>query len=205
MKAFRAKAVLFDFDGTLSKPGSLDFRVIKKELGCPPESPVLEWILEQPEAERLRAMERLHTFESEGAERSRPNAGAEQIIKDLRAGGLKVGLITRNSLSSVARALDNFEGLSIRHMDVLVTRDDPLAPKPSPEGILHAARKLGVEPRELVVVGDFIFDVEAGSRAGAVTVFLTNGAVGEPPQSDFRIDRLSDLEGVLRLGMEDSD
>ena len=42
--AYRINAVLFDFDGTLSKPGTLDFPRLKKEIGCPPDDPVLEFI-----------------------------------------------------------------------------------------------------------------------------------------------------------------
>ncbi|MBT8351107.1 MAG: hypothetical protein KJO26_07735, partial [Deltaproteobacteria bacterium] len=41
---FCAEAVLFDFDGTLTKPGSIDFKHIKKVIGCPAESFILEFI-----------------------------------------------------------------------------------------------------------------------------------------------------------------
>jgi len=41
---FYVKAVLFDFDGTLTKPGSIDFNLIKRVIGCPAESFILEFI-----------------------------------------------------------------------------------------------------------------------------------------------------------------
>ena len=47
-KSFRVKAVLFDFDGTLTEPGSLDFLLLKETMGCPPYSPILEFIEDLP-------------------------------------------------------------------------------------------------------------------------------------------------------------
>ena len=43
-KPFLIKAVIFDFDGTLTKPGTLDFPSFKKSLGCPVDQPTLEYI-----------------------------------------------------------------------------------------------------------------------------------------------------------------
>ena len=202
MRPFHLKAVLFDFDGTLSRPGTLDFRVIKEELGCPVEKPVLEFIGEMPDAaDRRWSMEKLHAFERVGAEQSTPNPGAEDCVHWIRRQGLLVGIITRNSRSAVRRSLENFARLSEADFDVVVTRDDPAAPKPSPEGIRYAAERLGVKPAEAAVVGDFIFDVEAGMRAGAVSIFLSNGDDAETIEADFTIPRLSGLQDILRLGL----
>jgi len=202
MKAFCVKAVLFDFDGTLSRPGSLDFNWIKKELGCPLDRPVLEFIRELPdETERKRAMDALNAFEQAGAEDSEPNLGAEETVRAIRALGLGVGLITRNRLASIERALENFQHLTPSDFDVIVTRDHPPAPKPSPEGILFAADRLGVDVSELVLVGDFVFDVLAGERAGAVTVFLSNRRGENHPRADFTIGTLGELLDILRMGL----
>lgn len=202
MKPFRVKAVLFDFDGTLSRPGSLDFDRIKRELGCPLDRPVLEFIHELPDAaERNRAMDSLNAFEQAGAEDSEPNLGAEATVRAIRSLNLGMGLITRNRLSSVERALENFEHLSPSDFDVMITRDHPPAPKPSPEGIRFAADRLGVDVSELVLVGDFVFDVLAGERAGAVTVFLSNRQGQNHPRADFIIGTLADLVDILHMGL----
>ena len=42
------KAVLFDFDGTLTKPESLNLSLVKKEIGCPADQYVLEFINRLP-------------------------------------------------------------------------------------------------------------------------------------------------------------
>ena len=202
MKPLQIRAVLFDFDGTLSRPGSLDFEHIKVKLRCPLNQPVLEFIQAIPDGdERARALEHLEAFERAGAEGSFANAGAEEVVRRLKRRNVRVGLITRNSLASIQTALRNFEHLSTSDFDVLLTRDDPVTPKPDPEGVLLAAGALGVDAAELAVVGDFVFDVEAGERAGAVTVFLTNGREVEPPRADYVIRHLWDLEDALRMGL----
>jgi len=47
-RPFYIKAVLFDFDGTLTKPGALNFPRLKKTIGCPADVPVLEFIEDFP-------------------------------------------------------------------------------------------------------------------------------------------------------------
>jgi phosphoglycolate phosphatase-like HAD superfamily hydrolase len=48
--------------------------------------------------------------------------------------------------------------------------DGPL--KPAPDGVVHAAARLGVEARDLWMIGDGPQDVLAGKAAGAVTVAI---------------------------------
>ena len=49
------------------------------------------------------------------------------------------------------------------------------------------------------MVGDFIFDIEAGQSAGAFTVLLDNGksSVPFPDSSDMRISRLGELRDII--------
>jgi len=193
------RAVLFDFDGTLTQPGSLDFNVVRETLGCPKGRPVLEFIGEMPEAKRIEALRILDDFETDAARRSRPNAGAEDAIEFLRALGLKIGIISRNSRSSIQTALENFERIRPSDFSVIFSRDDPFPPKPSPDSILAAAGILGVPPAHVLVVGDFVFDIEAGRNAGALTAYLTNQASSSPCPlpSDFTLMRLGDLREIV--------
>jgi hydrogenase expression/formation protein HypE len=210
-RPFRLRAVLFDFDGTLTHPGALDFATIKREVGCPPDQFVLEWILALPDgAEREAATLALERFELAAADASAPNQGAEELVAWLRASGLAVGVLTRNGLSAVERALRRFTTLTLDDFDVVVTRDDgDVAPKPAPDGVLHAAAAMGAPPEETLVVGDFLLDMRAGRAAGAVTAFLVNhGDPGDGEATgpdaddcDFVVSRLAELEDVVRLGL----
>ncbi len=202
-KPFRIKAVLFDFDGTLTFPGALNFPSIKKAIGCPLKDPVLEFIhgIHDPD-KKHKAMVTLDQFEIEAAKSSVPNEGAEEIILHLKSKGIFIGIISRNSYSSILKALENFKHISRETFDVIISRDDPIDPKPSGDGIFLAANKLGVTPDEIMIVGDFVFDIEAGRRSGAITVFLGTKNVSEPIQSDFTIRRLEELKDIARMGID---
>ncbi len=196
------KAVLFDFDGTLTEPGNLDFDAIRKAIGCPAGRPILEFIRALPGAEqRAEAVRVLDRFEAEAAEISRPNHGAEDMVRSLKNRGLRLGIISRNSLASIRKALENFKRVRPEDFCVILSRDDPFAPKPDPQGIYEAARRFGLPPQEMLLVGDFTFDIEAGRRAGARTVFLSNGRLLPDCEAlaDHTIHNLEELEEIVRL------
>ena len=202
-KPYRISAVLFDFDGTLTKPDALDFSVIKKIIGCPEETPALEFIesISDPQ-KRSEAFDELNRFENQAAANSEPNPGAENLVRTIHSNGLPMGLITRNSMDSIKKALKNFNGLDLDYFDVVITRDDPVKPKPDPAGILLAARRLNIDPRHIMMVGDFVFDIDAGRTAGTLTALLdVNPRVDKSRlECDIIISRLADLEPVLQMG-----
>ncbi len=194
------KGVLFDFDGTLTLPGALDFPAIKKALGCPLDQLILEFIESQPPDQQAGLMEILEEREAEAAQASLPNRGAEKCVYTLRNRQIPVGILTRNRLTSVKKALEKFKKVTINDFDTIVTREFSL-PKPHPAGVIKAADQMGLSPEELLMVGDFRFDVIAGKRAGASTVLLTNGdksvMAPDDPQPDHTISHLEDLPALL--------
>ncbi len=202
-RSFRIKAVLFDFDGTLTRPGAIDFSLIRKAIGCPEKEPILEFIcrIADPYTQSA-ARTTLNAHENAAAAASRPNAGAEELIPYLKSKNIAVGIISRNGMASIRRAFENFQRVSASDFDLMITRDDPVAPKPSADGILLAAHRFGVNPEELLVVGDFVFDIEAGKNAGALTAYLTNGKPAglNAPESDFTVSDLMALKEIVRLG-----
>jgi hydrogenase maturation factor len=122
-------------------------------------------------------------------------------VARLRGRGVKLGIFSRNSLAAIERALANFSRTRLGDFDVVLAREHVSAPKPQPEAVLVAARRLGLAPGRLLVVGDFVFDIQAGRAAGAPTALLTNGAAPaalEPPP-DFVLDRLAEVDALVRL------
>jgi hydrogenase expression/formation protein HypE len=191
------KGVLFDFDGTLTRPGALDFPAIKQQLGCPADQAILEYSETLPAVQRSQLMKTLEDIEDQAAEVSRPNKGAEKCLSVLKGRGILLGILTRNGLNSVKKALQKFEDVTINDFAAVITRDESL-PKPHPDGVHEAARRMGLSTKEILMVGDFRFDIIAGSAAGVRTVLLANGerAVMLPgdPEPNYTV---YDLEEIL--------
>ena len=196
----RFRGVLFDFDGTLTYPGALDFPAIKREMNCPEDQPILEYLEKQPPHIREPLLKILESKEEQAADESIPNMGAEKCLLTLRSKGILLGILTRNSLKSICRMLEKFDGISTKDFAAIITRENSL-PKPSPDGVYKAASLMGIETSELIVVGDFRFDVMAGNKAGAFTVLITNNrqtsmAQGDPAP-DYTIDHLEEILEII--------
>jgi len=196
------RAVLFDFDGTLTKPGAIDFSVLRALIGCPPRAPILEFIEAlEPEAARREAVRALDEFEQAAARASVPNDGAEELIGLLKERGIDRGILSRNSMASIVEGMKCFRAISPADFRAILSRESPGRPKPHPDGVLAAARLFEIAPGEMLVVGDYVFDIAAGRAAGAATAFLTNRRPVPPMEAapDFTIEELGELRGVLGL------
>lgn len=111
-------------------------------------------------------------------------ANASEVLSKIREKNLKTGLVTNTTTQRTKKEL---EAHKIRKMfDVVVTADDVEKPKPYPDPILMACKKLNVEPDEIIYVGDTKNDYKAGKAAGAFVVGLNT-------KGDLVISELRDL------------
>ena len=189
------KGVLFDFDGTLTVPGAIDFIKIKDSLGCPREKTILEFIESLDKDKQEKANRLLDRYEEEAARISLPAKGAESVIRELKEKDLPLGIITRNSLKAVLLALTNFDHIKAEDFTIILTREDTI-PKPEPAGVLIAASKMDILPEELLLVGDFSLDIIAGHAAGARTVLIVHDTARDippHPEPDYQINHLKEL------------
>ena len=200
LSAGSVRAVLFDFDGTLTEPGAIDFAAIREAVGCPPDQLILEYIdtLKDP-AERRRCVDLVEEFEIAAAAASQPNAGAEEVVQGLRARGLRLGIISRNGRASIDRAFQNFSEIDQTWFHVIISRDSAARPKPAPDGVLLAAQAMHVDAAGMLMVGDYVLDVQAGEAAGAITVFLEDHWSLEElgVRADHVIRDLRELEAIV--------
>ena len=196
----RINGILFDFDGTLTSPGAIDFGAIKQAINCPVDHPILEYLDALSPAQRAPLQKILEDMEEEAARASLPNDGAEAFLLTLKDMGLPMGILTRNSLKSVYLALDRFKGICAEDFTAIITRDDSL-PKPHPDGVYQAAGRMGVPVTRLLMVGDFRFDILCGKAAGAPTVLLALGgkSVMHPgdPVPDYTVNRLMEILDIV--------
>jgi HAD superfamily hydrolase (TIGR01549 family) len=162
------RGILFDLDGTLVD-SRLDFVAMRQEMELPPDQPILEALagLAPQHAERCRAI--LDRHELAGAERAILLPGVPELLDWLHRRGIRQAIATRNSRQITTTTLSKV-GVAF---DLVLTRDDgPVKPDPWP--VLHACTMWDLMPQEVVVIGDFRFDVEAGRAAGSRTVLLTH-------------------------------
>lgn len=164
------RGTIFDLDNTLVD-SRLDFEQMRAEMELPPGLPILEAIDRLPPERAAWCHAVLHRHELEGAERAMPLPGVPELLAHLKRRRLPIAVATRNSLA-IAQAMLTKCALPC---DLLLTRDcGPVKPDPWP--VLFACQRWNLLPREVVMIGDYRFDVESGRAAGARTVLLTHDA-----------------------------
>jgi len=162
------RAVLFDMDGTLTRP-MLDFPRIKAEMGIGTR-PILEALAEMDAEARTAAEAVLLRHEEAAALESTLNDGCRDVLGWLRERSIRTALITRNSRASVVTVLRR-HGIEI---GVTIAREDA-PPKPDPAPLLLACQRLEVPAGDTWMVGDGQYDVEAGTAAALKTVWVSHG------------------------------
>ena len=128
---------------------------------------------------RLRAYEAM--LADHALLRSQLCPHATALLQRLRRDGYPTGLATMSHIAHAATVLDV---LGLRdEFDVIATRDEIEHPKPHPEIYILVAARLGVAPRDCLVIEDSASGVRAALAAGmwciAVTTQLTRRGVHE--------------------------
>jgi len=187
------QAVVFDLDNTLVQ-SDLDFDRIRRDIGFV-TGPILEFRDAHATTEQrdhINAV--LERHEKTAAETCRLNEGVRELLRVIHSLGLKAALLTRNSAATVRTVLKR-HGLSF---DTVISREDA-PPKPSPEPLHIIAERIGVSPRNMLMVGDYRHDVECGANAGAVTALLRTPIRDRFDASpDYEVDSLAELEPIIR-------
>ena len=160
--------IIFDLDGTLAD-SQLDFEAMRLEMELPPGQPILEALAHLPPARAASCREILHRHELAGAERARPLPGVAGLFLEIERRGWRTAIATRNSREITALTLAK---LSVS-VELAMTRDDGPV-KPDPWAVRHVCQTWNVSPANVVVIGDYKFDIESGLAAGARTVLLTH-------------------------------
>lgn len=161
--------IIFDLDGTLVH-SDLDFRAIRSEMGLPEGLPLLEAMAELDNDHAGFCMDVLHRHEHYAAENATLMPGIGEFLAFIDTLGLKRGILTRNCRHATKTTLER----CALDFDHVLTREDGPA-KPDPWGIHELCQVWGVRPEQVVMIGDYHFDLEAGLRAGSKTVLYTQG------------------------------
>jgi HAD superfamily hydrolase (TIGR01509 family) len=187
---------IFDMDGTLTI-SIHDFDGIKRILGLPPDRPILEALNDLPAVQAAELHQQLDALELDIAHRATAQVGARELLTKLRSRGAQIGILTRNSKPNAQATLAACGLAEFFSAESILSRHC-CPPKPSPEGIWQLLSGWNASPDRSVMVGDYVFDMEAGQRAGSATVYLD--PTGEFPwqdRADLPITTLAEITAML--------
>jgi pyrophosphatase PpaX len=99
--------------------------------------------------------------------------GVSEMMRRLRAHGVRTGLVTSKNREGAWRGL-RVTGLDDT-VDIVIGADDVSEPKPHPEPVHAALKALGAVAAEAVFVGDSVHDMASGRAAGVATAAVLWG------------------------------
>jgi len=209
------EAVLFDLDGTLidtapDMGGALNNLLIEENLPPLPLETIRPLVsqgglvltrlgfaerVDEAEIEPLRQRFLQH-YRAVVADNSRLFEGLETVLQDLEALSIPWGIVT-NKPEWLTHPLLEQLGLATR--TAVVIGGDTLAQrKPHPQPLLEAARRIGIDSRRCIYVGDDERDIVAGRAALMQTLVAAYGYIEDADaieswNADGVIDRPIDL------------
>lgn len=209
------KAVLFDFDGTLTEL-TIDFKQAKEEMFAIGDKylgdgsarqyggPFIVDTIYAIEAQcgpashafRREAFDKLTQFELETSKGKDLFPFSRGLLKGLRERGIKVAILTRSCREALLRVFPDM----MDHVDAVVTREDVRYVKPHPSHVEKTLSLLGVDRDEAIIVGDQKTDIMAGRALGIRTVGVLTG---RPEKCGFdEVEPMyifQDARGILTL------
>jgi phosphoglycolate phosphatase-like HAD superfamily hydrolase len=186
--------MIFDLDGTLVD-SRLDFEAIRRDMGLPARTPILEALAQfspGPELDRMQAVLRDHELRS--AERATLFDGVLEFLAWIDAQSWPRAILTRNSRECTDIVMDR---LQLQFTHVLTREDAP--PKPDPAGLLRICEHWQIPAEFVGFCGDYVFDLQAGRCAGMKTILFAPGELPEfADQADLILRDFHSAGGQLR-------
>ncbi|HLL33982.1 MAG TPA: HAD family hydrolase [Streptomyces sp.] len=213
------RAAVFDVDGTLVDTNHLHvtawweaFRqaghrvpmhAVHRSVGLPSGDLIARLLGEDRDKERDAELSAAHkALYGQFFDRLPALPDAANLLRRLHEDGWKVVLATSASgteLSALRRALDADEAIT-----ATASAEDVEAGKPSPEPVRHALELAGVPAERAVFVGDTVWDMRAGSRAGVRCVGLLCGGIPRADLEKAGADAVYDDPAGLLASLADS-
>ncbi len=214
------QAVLFDLDGTLldtapdfiwvinrllaeEKHSALNYEALRQQVSNGASAMVCTAFNLPENHPRVATLRQrfLDIYLEHLAIETRPFAGVMPLLDWLESQAIPWGIVT-NKPELYTRKL--LQRLDLHHRaGSIICPEQVRERKPHPESIWLACEELGCSPQNSVYVGDHIRDIEAGRRAGLLTIAALYGYIGpgEDPRhwrSDHNVDSAGAIKPLLQ-------
>ena len=110
------------------------------------------------------------------------------VLAQLRGKGAKLAVISQKTHRRIALFFE--ANLPAGAVDLIVGGDDVKAGKPDPEGLLFAAKTLGVNSARCLYCGDTVIDAEAARRAGMDFAAVLHGTTPAEAFAAYPVKRI---------------
>jgi hydrogenase maturation factor/beta-phosphoglucomutase-like phosphatase (HAD superfamily) len=197
------KAVLFQLQGTVIQQRQLAEKKLKAGIGCPLETPLIDYIQNLPKpAKRKQLLSDLEDLELKAAAKLTPDAAFLKTIPYLISKNLRLGIMSTLSAKASRHVLRSFRSIPSADMEVIISRDELWQYTPGANLIDVAAEKMDVAVENLLIVSTSASEIQAGQKAGAITVLVDPHRKSKPiaPSSDFEIENIRELKNIVRMG-----
>ena len=121
------------------------------------------------------------------------------LLDGLRARGLRLGVAT-NDAEAAARTQLHAAGV-VSFFDPILGYDSGYGAKPAPGMLLAFADRIGLDPGQILMVGDSAHDLIAGRAAGMATLAVLTGIAEAPtlaPHADRVVPDIGHLPALLQ-------
>lgn len=103
--------------------------------------------------------------------------GLLELFQEINGRGVSIALATSTKAHFVEHYLERFQ---IRELVAAYTTVEEVTHhKPHPEVFLKAAEKIGLQPAEVIAVGDSVWDIQAAKRGKIKVVALLTGGISQ--------------------------
>ncbi len=120
--------------------------------------------------------------------------GVAESLEILKSREKKLSVVTSRKIKSLTTYLKHTRMYD--YFDALITPENTIKHKPEPEPALEAMSLLGADKDKTLFIGDSVYDIECGSKAGIDTAFVNwshnNGNMFKVKPT-FCIDDMKDL------------
>jgi len=189
-----AGVFILDWDGVLAET-RLNFAPLRQKYFEGKFVPLLETAAALPAPLRAEVEAEIYRIEMEGAERAAAVDGAKDLIAWLAETRKPWAVVSRNCRDSILLAA---ERCGIALPSVVLSREDPHV-KPAAEALALAAERIGAKLSDCVMVGDFVYDLQAARNAGIPFVLVKAAGADWEKDSDFVYASVADFVKDLMI------